>query len=30
LNRLSDLLFSMARYENQQRSSAEPLWNSRA
>ena len=30
LNRLSDLLFVMARYENQQRGVAEPLWNSRA
>ncbi|HTP09285.1 MAG TPA: cob(I)yrinic acid a,c-diamide adenosyltransferase [Anaerolineae bacterium] len=29
LNRLSDLLFVMARYENQQRGRAEPLWNSR-
>ena len=29
LNRLSDLLFVMARYENQQRGIAEPLWNSR-
>ena len=29
LNRLSDLLFVMARYENQQRGNAEPLWNSR-
>lgn len=29
LNRLSDLLFVMARYENQQRGSAELLWNSR-
>ena len=29
LNRLSDLLFVMARYENKQRGSAEPLWNSR-
>ncbi len=29
LNRLSDLLFVMARYENQQRGHAEPLWNSR-
>lgn len=27
LNRLSDLLFVMARYENNQRSIAEPLWN---
>jgi len=29
LNRLSDLLFGMARYENHQRGIAEPLWNSR-
>ena len=29
LNRLSDLLFVMARYENQQRGIAERLWNSR-
>lgn len=29
LNRLSDLLFVMARYENKQRGIAEPLWNSR-
>jgi cob(I)alamin adenosyltransferase len=29
LNRLSDLLFVMARYENRQRGIAEPLWNSR-
>jgi cob(I)alamin adenosyltransferase len=29
LNRLSDLLFVMARYENKQRRLAEPLWNSR-
>jgi cob(I)alamin adenosyltransferase len=29
LNRLSDLLFVMARYENHQRGIAEPLWNSR-
>jgi cob(I)alamin adenosyltransferase len=29
LNRLSDLLFVMARYENHQRGSGEPLWNSR-
>ena len=29
LNRLSDLLFVMARYENHERSVAEPLWNSR-
>lgn len=28
LNRLSDALFVMARYENQQRGVAEPLWNS--
>jgi cob(I)alamin adenosyltransferase len=26
LNRLSDLLFAMARFENQQREVAEPLW----
>ena len=30
LNRLSDLLFIMARYENQQRGVADPLWDSRA
>ncbi len=29
LNRLSDLLFVMARYENHQQGIAEPLWNSR-
>ena len=29
LNRLSDVLFVMARYENQQRGIAERLWNSR-
>jgi cob(I)alamin adenosyltransferase len=29
LNRLSDLLFVMARYENNQRGLTEPLWNSR-
>ncbi len=29
LNRLSDLLFMMARYENQQRDGPESLWNSR-
>ncbi len=29
LNRLSDLLFVMARYENRQRERSEPLWNSR-
>lgn len=29
LNRLSDALFVMARYENQQRGVAEPLWDSR-
>ena len=29
LNRLSDLLFVMARYENRQRGISEPLWNSR-
>ena len=28
LNRLSDALFIMARYENHQRGVAEPLWNS--
>ena len=27
LNRLSDLLFAMSRYENKQRGVAEPLWN---
>jgi cob(I)alamin adenosyltransferase len=30
LNRLSDLLFVMARYENQQRDVDEPRWDSRA
>ena len=30
LNRLSDLLFVMARYENRQRGVAEPLWNTAA
>lgn len=30
LNRLSDLLFVMARYENHQRGVAEPLWDSLA
>ncbi len=30
LNRLSDLLFTMARYENKQRGVAEPLWDPRA
>ena len=30
LNRLSDLLFAMARYENQQRGVDAPLWDSRA
>jgi cob(I)alamin adenosyltransferase len=30
LNRLSDLLFVAARYENKQRGVAEPLWDSRA
>ncbi len=30
LNRLSDLLFAMSRYENQQRGLDAPLWNSRA
>lgn len=29
LNRLSDLLFVMGRYENKQRGVDEPLWNSR-
>lgn len=29
LNRLSDLLFVIARYENKQRGAAERLWNSR-
>ena len=29
LNRLSDALFVMARYENQQRGIPEPLWDSR-
>ena len=29
LNRLSDLLFMMARYENQQHDGPEPLWNSK-
>jgi len=29
LNRLSDLLFVMPRYENKQRGVIEPLWNSR-
>jgi cob(I)alamin adenosyltransferase len=29
LNRLSDVLFVMARYENRQRGISEPLWNSR-
>ena len=29
LNRLSDLLFVMPRYENRQRGVIEPLWNSR-
>ena len=29
LNRLSDLLFVMARYENKQRAIAEPLWDSK-
>jgi cob(I)alamin adenosyltransferase len=27
LNRLSDALFIMARYDNHQRGAAEPLWN---
>ena len=30
LNRLSDLLFVMSRYENKQRGVAEPLWDARA
>ncbi len=30
LNRLSDLLFVMARYENRQRGVSEPLWDTRA
>lgn len=30
LNRLSDALFVMARYENKQKGIEEPLWNSRA
>jgi cob(I)alamin adenosyltransferase len=30
LNRLSDLLFAMARYENKQRGVDEPLWDSKA
>ncbi len=30
LNRLSDALFVMARYENHQRGIADPLWDSRA
>jgi cob(I)alamin adenosyltransferase len=30
LNRLSDLLFVMARYENKQRGIDEPLWNTHA
>lgn len=30
LNRLSDVLFLMARYENQQSGTAEPLWDSLA
>ena len=30
LNRLSDALFVMARYENRQRNVGEPLWNSKA
>lgn len=29
LNRLSDLLFAMARYENKQRGVPEPLWDTR-
>jgi cob(I)alamin adenosyltransferase len=30
LNRLSDLLFAMARYENKQRGVDEPLWDTHA
>ena len=30
LNRLSDALFTMARYENHARGVAEPLWDSMA
>ena len=30
LNRLSDALFVMARYENHQRGVAEPLWDEKA
>ena len=30
LNRLSDALFVMARYENRERGVEEPLWDSRA
>ncbi|HLE27914.1 MAG TPA: cob(I)yrinic acid a,c-diamide adenosyltransferase [Anaerolineales bacterium] len=30
LNRLSDLLFAMARYENRQQGVLEPLWDTRA
>jgi cob(I)alamin adenosyltransferase len=30
LNRLSDALFAMARYENQEKGTAETLWDSRA
>lgn len=30
LNRLSDALFVMSRYENQKRGASEPLWDSRA
>jgi cob(I)alamin adenosyltransferase len=30
LNRLSDVLFTMARWENKQKGVAEPLWDSRA
>lgn len=30
INRLSDLLFVMARYENKRQGAAEPLWDSRA
>ena len=29
LNRLSDLLFVMSRYENKERGVEEPLWDSR-
>jgi len=30
INRLGDLVFVMARYENKQRGIQEPLWDSRA